>query len=245
MQLVILGYHRSGTSAVTQHLMKAGLFVGDDLIGSNQSNPYGHFEDRLFFDVHERILRENGERWLAPNPFTPIVSQGARSQSNALVAARDAAYDHWGFKDPRACLFIDHWRTVLPDPRFLVCLRHYRACIHSLLRRALNSVGNTADKGLATMHMRLAADPDTVARSWIAHMLPVMRLIERCPERVHVVSVGRLTGDASIAIELTERFGLPLAPVALAETFQDGLFSADDAVDVQLSSDTEVLAERV
>ncbi|MEM8855221.1 MAG: hypothetical protein AAGD34_16060, partial [Pseudomonadota bacterium] len=87
--------------------------------------------------------------------------------------------------------------------------------------------------------------PDTVARSWIAHMLPVMRLIERCPERVHVVSVGRLTGDASIAIELTERFGLPLAPVALAETFQDGLFSADDAVDVQLSSDTEVLAERV
>jgi len=31
-QLVILGYHRSGTSAATQHLVRAGLFVGDELL---------------------------------------------------------------------------------------------------------------------------------------------------------------------------------------------------------------------
>ena len=58
--LVVAGFHRSGTSLVTEILSRAGLFVGDDLIGANPSNPYGHFEDREVVRLHDRLLADVG-----------------------------------------------------------------------------------------------------------------------------------------------------------------------------------------
>ena len=44
-QLIVAGFHRSGTSLVCQLLHRAGLFLGYDLLGPAFSNPHGHFED--------------------------------------------------------------------------------------------------------------------------------------------------------------------------------------------------------
>lgn len=243
LQLVILGYHRSGTSAATQHLVRAGLFVGDELLGANASNPHGHFEDRAFIDVHERIFRENGENWLAPNPFIPIASPEVRNHIRGLVANRDAYHEYWGFKDPRACLFVDLWRTMLSAPRFLVCLRHYRACVDSVVRRALAGVRTTTERRQARIQMLVAADHDAIARSWVAHMLPLLRLMRRHPEIVHAVNIAEVKG--SVAGCLRERFGFPLASIAIEETFEPALYRMDDAVDIHLSHEVETLAERV
>ncbi|MEM0906861.1 MAG: hypothetical protein AAGJ94_05810 [Pseudomonadota bacterium] len=243
LQLVILGYHRSGTSAVTQHLVRAGLFVGDDLLGANTSNPHGHFEDRAFIDIHERIFRENGENWLAPNPFVPIVSREVRNRIRALVGNRDAYHSAWAFKDPRACLFVDMWRTMLSDPHFLICLRHYRACIDSVVRRALAGVSTTTVRHDARLQMLVAADHDAIGRSWIAHMLPLLRLMRHHGDRVHVVDVEHASG--SIAADLHTKFGLSLEPVPLAETFDDSIFHSNASADIALSRDVETLAERV
>ncbi len=242
-QLVILGYHRSGTSAATQHLVRAGLFVGDELLSGNASNPHGHFEDRAFVRIHERIFAENGEKWLAPSPFVPIVSPDLRQHIKALVADRDAHHSFWGFKDPRACLFVDMWRTMLSSPRFLVCLRHYRACVDSVVRRALSAVRTTTARDEARHQMLTASDHDAIARSWIAHMLPLLRLMRQHPQIVHSVSVGETHG--SIAGVLAQRFGFPLEPVDLADTFNPALYKADADVDIRLSDDVAALAERV
>lgn len=242
-QLVILGYHRSGTSAATQHLVKAGLFVGDELLSANASNPHGHFEDRAFIRVHERIFSENGANWLAPSPFVPIVSPDLRQHIRALVADRDAHHEFWGFKDPRACLFVDTWRTMLSAPRFLVCMRHYRACVDSVVRRALSAVRTTTAREEARSQMLLAADHDAIARSWVAHMLPLLKLMREHPDIVHTVAVGEMRG--SIAADLARRFGFPLRPVELADTFDPALFKADADVDIRLSPDVAALCERV
>lgn len=242
-QLVILGYHRSGTSAATQHLVRAGLFVGDELLAANASNPHGHFEDRAFVRLHERIFAENGENWLAPSPFVPIVSAELRQDVRALVADRDAHHSFWGFKDPRACLFVDFWRTMLSAPRFLVCLRHYRACVDSVVRRSLSAVRTTTARQEARYQMLTGADHDAIARSWIAHMLPLLRLMQQQPEIVYSVSVGNVHG--SIAGTIARRFGLPLEPVELAETFDPALYRADADVDIRLSDEVAALAERV
>ncbi|MEM8663213.1 MAG: hypothetical protein AAGF49_03705, partial [Pseudomonadota bacterium] len=218
-------------------------FVGEELLGANASNPHGHFEDMDFIKVHERIFDENGESWLAPNPFVPIVSRSLRAHVAALVGGRDAAHHQWGFKDPRACLFVDVWRTMLSRPRFLVCLRHYRACVDSVVRRALSGVRTTVMRPDARTQMLLASDHDAIARSWIAHMLPLLRLMRHHPAIVHAVTMGDLNG--SIAADLRDRFGFDLAPVPLRDTFDATLFKADEDVEIAISSDVAALAERV
>ncbi|MBJ3774698.1 hypothetical protein [Acuticoccus mangrovi] len=199
----------------------------------------------MFVNIHERILKENGERWLAPNPFVPIITPAVRNHAQSVVARRDAAHADWGFKDPRACLFVDLWRTILSDPRFLVCLRHYTACIDSLVRRALESVRTTAERPLSQIHMRLAADEDRVARSWIAHMLPLVRLIRQNRDIVHVVTVGNLEPTDSITADLNARFGFRLDERPLADTFDDNLFRADAQARSRLSPETKAIAETV
>lgn len=243
MQLVILGYHRSGTSAATQHLARAGLFVGDDLLAAYDSNPHGHFEDRAVVAIHEAIFRENGQHWLSPNPLVPMISPMVRSKAIDYVATRSAWHDVWGFKDPRACLFVDFWRTILPQPRFLICLRHYRACVDSVVRRALQAVRSTAQQDEAQDQMRISVDHDAIARSWVCHMMPLLNLMRHRPEIVHTVDVGNL--DGSIAGELRQRFGLPLADIALSETFDPTLYRDAADAHVILSRETAELAERM
>ncbi|WP_108660409.1 hypothetical protein [Acuticoccus kandeliae] len=245
MQLVVVGYHRSGTSALTQHLAHCGLFIGVDLLGVKASNPRGHFEDRIFVALHDRILRDNGERWLAPDPFVPMISGAIRQDILAAVAARDAEHACWGFKDPRACLFLDLWRTILSDAHFLVCLRHYASSIDSMIRRALDTVRAGTDHPLAHMHMQVAADPARILRSWISHMLPVLRLMRAVPGRVHTVEMGRLPPDASVAGDLAARFGLPLAAHPLAATFEPGLLRAEPDPAIRLPDPLTTVADRV
>lgn len=243
IQLVILGYHRSGTSAATQHLARAGLFVGDELLGANASNPHGHFEDRAFVKVHEAIFRENGTHWLAPDPFVPAISPSLRQSVREIVADRNAHHGTWGFKDPRACLFVDFWRTALSSPRFLVCLRHYSVCIDSVVRRALAAVRTTAVRPDAALQVNLLSDPDAIARSWICHMLPILRLMRRHPEIVYTVDVAELQG--SLAADLNQAFGMDLEPLPLSDTFDPALYRAAPKGKITLSRDVGALAERI
>jgi hypothetical protein len=45
------------------------------------------------------------------------------------------SYENWGWKEPRATLFLDFWRATLPDLKFLALYRHYAQVVDSLLRR--------------------------------------------------------------------------------------------------------------
>ena len=62
-QLMIIGFHRSGTSMLAQELTNAGLFIGDKLLGGDISNVDGHFEDYDFFSFHEKILKDSNNSW--------------------------------------------------------------------------------------------------------------------------------------------------------------------------------------
>ncbi len=44
--IVVLGMHRSGTSAMTGLLSKLGASPGSDLLPANPSNPKGFFENK-------------------------------------------------------------------------------------------------------------------------------------------------------------------------------------------------------
>ncbi len=62
MAVVILGMHRSGTSAVAGFLAKAGFFAGEDadLLAAAEDNPKGFFERADVNALNDNFLAERG-----------------------------------------------------------------------------------------------------------------------------------------------------------------------------------------
>ncbi len=65
--IVVLGMHRSGTSAVTRVLNLLGADVGPaaDLI-AEYDNPSGHWENKTLTACNDRILAAFGRSWDFP-----------------------------------------------------------------------------------------------------------------------------------------------------------------------------------
>lgn len=134
--VVITGMHRSGTSLVTQWLHKCGLHVGDQFLGAGIGNTEGHFEDVDFVEAHRGILRNltgNDEGLL--NLENLCILPGQEKVLHDLVGRKQSAQAQWGWKDPRTCLFLDAYRVILPEAKYLVILRDYRSVVSSLLSR--------------------------------------------------------------------------------------------------------------
>jgi hypothetical protein len=133
--------HRSGTSAVTGALGGLGLQMPrpDDRMSWEESNPE-HWES-LSLGVHdEALLHGLGGSWDAP-PDLPrhwlhTVAVLGGNRSAALLAAAFPEAGPAVFKDPRLCLLLPHWRTVLPDPvAALLVWREPLDVAHSLEQR--------------------------------------------------------------------------------------------------------------
>ena len=97
-QLIVAGFHRSGTSLVCQLLHRAGLFLGYDLLDAAFSNPHGHFEDTEILNLHEQILADNGRTWLVSEPFLPVITESHWQKLEQIIQRRNTEHDLWGFK---------------------------------------------------------------------------------------------------------------------------------------------------
>jgi len=223
-QIIIVGYHRSGTSAISQNLMRAGLFLGHDLLGAKPSNPHGHFEDREFLDINEALLRFNGSQWDCTSEPIALVPKFAQAHARRLIARRLASHDIWGFKDPRICLLMDFWQSMLPDAHFLICLRHYTACVDSVIRRRLADLPSVHSNRLKANHAEYAANADAACINWCIYMNTVLRFYNKQSERCSMVRVDELNGDFSLAKAVNTRIGTMLETIQLDETFDPALF---------------------
>lgn len=136
--LVILGMHRSATSLLASWLHACGLNLGDELLGEGVGNEKGHFEDKDFFLLHERILKRNGISCGGLRKTAPIVVDAeAAAEMARLVERKSHAHTQWGWKDPRTCLFVREYERLLPSAKYLVVYRHYELVVDSLVRRDL------------------------------------------------------------------------------------------------------------
>lgn len=67
--VVVLGMHRSGTSAVARALLTLGVNLGRNLMGGSPDNPKGYWENRVFVKINERLLSSLGLRWHSQQTF--------------------------------------------------------------------------------------------------------------------------------------------------------------------------------
>ena len=137
--------HRSGTSMIARMLNICGLELGPAgrLLKADKANPLGHFEHRGFLDIDRKLLKHFHATWHDP-PDLPARWEEDPSLAPLLRQARALAAGFpenrsWGWKEPRASLFLPFWRQAIPNMDFLICLRNPLEVAKSLHKR--NSLG--------------------------------------------------------------------------------------------------------
>lgn len=139
--ICIVGMHRSGTSMVARLLNLCGLYLGPEelLLGPDQGNPEGHFEHKGFIEVDEAVLSIIGGSSDSP-PDLPngwgndLNLEAPYQDAKKLLVSFDQRYP-WGWKDPRTTLVIPFWKRLIPNLRFVVCLRNPLEVSRSLVKR--------------------------------------------------------------------------------------------------------------
>lgn len=145
-QIVVLGMHRSGTSAVAGLLARMGVAVGPahDLL-RGPDNPKGHYESARLHAACVRRLAAAGGDWKQPPSGAPDTAVDAfRREVGTLIDEFDAQRP-WLVKEPRLCLLAQELLPLLTRPLFVHVVREPREIAASLMARD----GFTAHDALA------------------------------------------------------------------------------------------------
>ena len=114
--------HRSGTSAATASLAALGIATPSEVnpISASRWNERGNFESRALKDLNDRLLFSLGGTWSGPPDLKPgwetdhtldSRRDQARRSLAKLLPTRPVVW-----KDPRNCLTLPFWRTVVSPP---------------------------------------------------------------------------------------------------------------------------------
>jgi hypothetical protein len=129
MQIVILGMHRSGTSALAGLLHEMGAYFGSNeiSIGANEQNPNGFWERRDVRDINDDVLHSINCDWNCVNNFNidKLSQETIKNFNTRAKLIIDELNDHkpWLLKEPRFCLLFSLWERLLEDS---VCIHIYR-----------------------------------------------------------------------------------------------------------------------
>jgi hypothetical protein len=216
-QLIVAGFHRSGTSLVCQLLHRAGLFLGYDMLGATFSNLHGHFEDTEVKDLHEQILADNGQTWLVSRPFLPVLTESHRRKMEQIIQRRDAEHVLWGFKDPRVCLFLMIWKHLLPNAKALLVYRHFSDTTYSIGRRQSVELFSDSGQGPARFYRRFWEEPDLALRMWLTYNEALLTFVRIYPEDTLAVSLDMVQNGFPVVRPINQRWGLGLEEVPVSE----------------------------
>ncbi|MBU3076994.1 sulfotransferase family protein [Sphingomonas quercus] len=116
--ILILGMHRSGTSALTWAVGRLGAALPADGIDPHADNARGYFESAGLVKADDQLLRVCRSSWFDPRPldWSRLPPGGLNSRKERIAEAIAAA---WGdapliaIKDPRQCRFVPVVAEVL------------------------------------------------------------------------------------------------------------------------------------
>lgn len=208
----------------------SGVDLGDDLLGPGKGNAFGHFEDREIIAFHQDILwRDCDDDIFATRP--PRLGADDATLAAELVRRR-VHKPRWGFKDPRASLFLDLWLTHCPAAVVLFPVRHPMHVVDSLRRR----------QGSPTSGARLH---DLYLRTWITYNWAGLRARLRHGGRVMVVHLHDFVrAPHRFVEELGRRLELELSAETFNGTFdKESLAMPDTAPQLPASAHLRLTAE--
>ncbi|MDF1769366.1 sulfotransferase [Maricaulis sp.] len=146
--LNILGFHRSGTSALAGQLNALGFSLGFEIEERSDENPKGFFEHPLVRSINERALGQLKSAWfdwsLTPETLAQR-RQGAdlaslSEEAGSLLASHFADHDSLLVKDPRMMRMAWFWGPLFEAAevtvRDIIIIRSPAECAASQVARA-------------------------------------------------------------------------------------------------------------
>lgn len=151
--IIIIGAHRSGTTATARALELLGLQLGQKLDS--------HRESKALQRLHENYLNRFSASWHHPQALIDALNDDAAKDECAsyLRAAKTTRFAKvfgyrrnlkgwwlrrglkhgmpWGWKEPRTTLFARPWLRIFPEARFVHVVRHPLAVALSIRQREL------------------------------------------------------------------------------------------------------------
>lgn len=203
--IVILGMHRSGTSAIAGFLATVGFNVGKTLLPTNEYNEKGYFESRLIVDAHDRLLESLGHTWHDIRPLPqdwlqhPITAD-SKKQLTDIFQLEFGGVQPLVMKDPRLCRLLPLWQDIFDsvgvEPCYVMVLRKPEEVAASLWRRD----GMPANKAMLL---------------YVAYLLDAERYTRQF-KRVVVCYTDLLQDWVAVLAKLDAAFGLQLSELAPA-----------------------------
>jgi hypothetical protein len=118
--IVVLGMHRSGTSALSGVLRSLGIAAPKTLMFPNFANPSGFWESDPLVNAHDEVLDLVGSRWDDWRQFDPQwaqsdVAQEWRQKIRGILVNEYGDSPLFFIKDPRICRFACFTFSVLQE----------------------------------------------------------------------------------------------------------------------------------
>ena len=250
--ILVLGMHRSGTSALTWLLGRLGAALPNDAIEASGDNARGYWESQALVKADDQLLRVVRSSWFDPRPldFSRLSADGLRSRKNRIREAIECA---WGdapllaIKDPRQCRCVPVIADVLGEmgieSRAVLMLRKPAEIARSLASRDgttsayahLLWLRHMIDAERATRDLyRAVVDYDGMLDDWRGTMARIAPLAGRAgwqADAAEAEAIGAfldpgLRHHRAAPAELEE----PLAGIVRAvDEGLRGLMAADDA----------------
>jgi len=199
--IIVLGMHRSGTSALSRGLRALGVQLGEEqhLDPANEENARGYWERKDIVALNDELLEAMGANWhavwLPPlATLSPQTLAGFTKKAVSLLERGFGTASIFGFKDPRVCRLLPFWQHVFGT---LDIIDEYVIALRNPLNVALS------------LQKRDRLPIEMGCWLWLQHMLPVVRL---------TAGKSAIVADYDLLLEnprheltrIAEHFGLPV-----------------------------------
>ncbi|MBC7284277.1 glycoside hydrolase family 99-like domain-containing protein [Hoeflea sp.] len=206
--MLILGMHRSGTSAITRLVSMLGASLPKRMLGANPGNEAGHWEPERLIAYHDQMLAGLGSNWHDWAPLD-LKTMAFEKREQIAIDIGDIIAEDFGFsplfvvKEPRIARFAGFFCQALAQRaigiKAIVMFRNPLDVIDSLMARQTIWPADHDRSDAALLWLSHTLDTEHAARG-LPHAFASYEAIMADPVSVMERLVGTLGLDTPISV---------------------------------------------